>query len=237
MIVALFIHSYTCAYAKDDMDFVIPTYSEFLKKFPSGYPEFKEKGNPKSIGAFKLYLESLGLYTIDNSGNSIGFKLILEESKRTTNTKKPSNNGKNNNSLNMNSLYLPFKESNLFDNKSINQFSTLATRKILCLNHLNSNKNSIINWAQTIHSTLNNNLIYPLKAQKRKLSGRVVIKISLKNNGDLVTVSISSSSQHKILDKSVIDSVKNLIKFPTGPFKESDYIYSFILPVDFVLRN
>ena len=37
-----------------------PTYSQFLNKFPDGYPQFSGIGNPKSVGAFKMYLEELG---------------------------------------------------------------------------------------------------------------------------------------------------------------------------------
>ena len=42
-----------------------PTYLEFLKKFPDGYPKFIGSGNPKSIGAFKMYLQELGYMTFD----------------------------------------------------------------------------------------------------------------------------------------------------------------------------
>ena len=51
-----------------------PSSYDFLKQFPDGYPNFNEPGNPKSMGAFKLYLEDLGYFTFDNQGNSIGFK-------------------------------------------------------------------------------------------------------------------------------------------------------------------
>ena len=54
-----------------------PSYYDFLKMFPDGYPKFNEKGNPKSMGAFKAYLEDLGYITFDHKGNSVGFKFKI----------------------------------------------------------------------------------------------------------------------------------------------------------------
>ena len=40
---------------------IVPTYSDFLKIYPNGYPEYSSKvGNSKSIGAYQEYLDDIG---------------------------------------------------------------------------------------------------------------------------------------------------------------------------------
>ena len=59
-----------------------PTYSNFLEKFPDGYPKFSGPGNSKSMGAFKMYLEDLGFKTFENTGNTIGFQFMVYDTNK-----------------------------------------------------------------------------------------------------------------------------------------------------------
>ena len=72
------IHSFFCINSNAD-EILHPSYYDFIERFPDGYPNFNESGNPKSMGAFKLYLEDLGYFTFDNQGNSIGFKFQIRK--------------------------------------------------------------------------------------------------------------------------------------------------------------
>ena len=65
-----------------------PTYSKFLKLFPDGYPNFSGPGNPKSMGAFKLYLDDLGFKTFGNTGNTVGFQFIMYDTNSAKNNNK-----------------------------------------------------------------------------------------------------------------------------------------------------
>ena len=57
----------------------VPTYSDFLKIFPNGYPKYSSKiGNSKSIGAYQEYLDEIGFITLNSEGKRIGFRIILK---------------------------------------------------------------------------------------------------------------------------------------------------------------
>ena len=58
---------------------IVPTYSDFLKIYPNGYPEYSSKvGNSKSIGAYQEYLDDIGFITLNSKGKRIGFRIILD---------------------------------------------------------------------------------------------------------------------------------------------------------------
>ncbi len=123
-----------------------PTYLEFLKKFPDGYPKFIGSGNPKSIGAFKMYLQELGYMTFDYGGNSIGFKFYvsdLDENKSQSQSIKDQSNRE------LNSV-----------NQKFNTFSS-ASKNINTLTDNILVKNNISLWIREINLQIQNIIKYP----------------------------------------------------------------------------
>ena len=197
-----------------------PTYLEFLKKFPDGYPKFIGSGNPKSIGAFKMYLQELGYMTFDYGGNSIGFKFYvsdLDENKSQSQSIKDQSNRE------LNSVNQKF---NTFSGASKN-INTLTDNIVV--------KNNISLWIREINLQIQNIIKYPKIAKDRNQSGRVLISISLMPNGELLDVNIEETSGFKSLDQSTVNAINKIKKFYPAPFEAKNKNFTFILPIKFSL--
>tara|TARA_Y100001960_G_scaffold279004_1_gene310882 strand:- start:23 stop:718 length:696 start_codon:yes stop_codon:yes gene_type:complete len=201
-----------------------PTYSDFLEKFPNGYPKFIGIGNPKSIGAFKLYLEELGYLTFEHDGNSIGFKYYVSRSKENSKSKDKitsETNGK------------------LLDNLTANEQS-----EILYNNNLKANFSRdkylqtilISQWVEKINNQIKKIIKYPKISKDRNQSGRVLISISLKSNGSILKISLETSSGFSALDEATINSIKKIKSFKPAPFESDHKVHTFILPVNYILE-
>ena len=201
-----------------------PTYSDFLEKFPDGYPKFIGIGNPKSIGAFKLYLEELGYLTFEHDGNSIGFKYYVSRSKENSKSKDKitsETNGK------------------LLDNLTANEQS-----EILYKNNLKANFSRdkylqtilISQWVEKINNQIKKIIKYPKISKDRNQSGRVLISISLKSNGNILKISLETSSGFYALDQATINSIKKIKSFKPAPFESDHKVHTFILPVNYILE-
>ena len=201
-----------------------PTYSDFLEKFPDGYPKFIGIGNPKSIGAFKLYLEELGYLTFEHDGNSIGFKYYVSRSKENSKSKDKitsETNGK------------------LLDNLTANEQS-----EILYNNNLKANFSRdkylqtilISQWVEKINNQIKKIIKYPKISKDRNQSGRVLISISLKSNGSILKISLETSSGFSALDEATINSIKKIKSFKPAPFESDHKVHTFILPVNYILE-
>ena len=192
-----------------------PTYLEFLKKFPDGYPKFIGSGNPKSIGAFKMYLQELGYMTFDYGGNSIGFKFYVSD---LDGNKSPSQSNRESNNVN--------KKFNAFSGASKN-INTLTDSILI--------KNNISLWIREINLQIQNIIKYPKIAKDRNQSGRVLISISLMPNGELLDVNIEETSGFKSLDQSTVNAINKIKKFYPAPFEAKNKNFTFILPIKFSL--
>ena len=77
----------------------------------------------------------------------------------------------------------------------------------------------------------------PKISKDRNQSGRVLISISLKLNGDILKISLETSSGFTALDKSTINSIKEIKSFKPAPFESDHKVHTFILPVNYILEN
>ena len=204
-------------------DQTFPTYSEFLKEFPSGYPKFFGIGNPKSIGAFKMYLQDLGYITFDYEGNSIGFKYYVSDFDESTN---PSQSLKINRD----------EEYHNSIGKKLNPLSGVSN-KIKTLTDNRDESESISLWVQEINLQIKNIIKYPKIAKDRNQSGRVLINISLMPNGKLLNVNIEETSGFKSLDQSAVNSINKIKNFNSAPFEAKNKIFTFILPIKYSLKD
>lgn len=70
-------------------------------------------------------------------------------------------------------------------------------------------------WSRKVEKIGNMN--YPYSARRKKLSGNLIMEVTLNPDGSLVSIRILQSSKHKVLDKSAIDIVKLSAPFARVP--------------------
>lgn len=201
-----------------------PTYPKFLEIFPNGYPKYTGSGNSKSIGAFRMYLQDLGYIIVDYEGTTIGFRYYVSdynevENKTLSNSSETNISAQNNNDT---------SDINELSFGSFNSQTTIEKR---------AEVESISLWVKEINFQIKKIIKYPKIAKDRNQSGRVLISLSLRTNGNLEDINIESSSGFKSLDQSAINSIKKLNKFVSAPFEIKNKLFTFILPINYELEN
>ena len=201
-----------------------PTYPKFLEIFPNGYPKYTGSGNSKSIGAFRMYLQDLGYIIIDYEGNTIGFRYYVSdyddlEDKTLSNNSETNISTQNNNDT---------SDINELSFGSFNSQATIEKR---------AEVESILSWVKEINFQIKKIIKYPKIAKERNQSGRVLISLSLRPNGNLEDINIEKSSGFKSLDQSAINSIKKLSEFASAPFESKNKLFTFILPINYELEN
>ena len=201
-----------------------PTYPKFLEIFPNGYPKYTGSGNSKSIGAFRMYLQDLGYIIVDYEGTTIGFRYYVSdynevENKTLSNSSETNISAQNNNDT---------SDINELSFGSFNSQTTIEKR---------AEVESILSWVKEINFQIKKIIKYPKIAKDRNQSGRVLISLSLRTNGNLEDINIESSSGFKSLDQSAINSIKKLSEFASAPFESKNKLFTFILPINYELEN
>ena len=201
-----------------------PTYPKFLEIFPNGYPKYTGSGNSKSIGAFRMYLQDLGYIIIDYEGNTIGFRYYVSdyddlEDKTLSNNSETNISTQNNNDT---------SDINELSFGSFNSQTSIEKR---------AEVESILSWVKEINFQIKKIIRYPKIAKERNQSGRVLISLSLRPNGNLEDINIEKSSGFKSLDQSAINSIKKLSEFASAPFESKNKLFTFILPINYELEN
>ena len=201
-----------------------PTYPKFLEIFPNGYPKYTGSGNSKSIGAFRMYLQDLGYIIVDYEGTTIGFRYYVSdynevENKTLSNSSETNISAQNNNDT---------SDINELSFGSFNSQTTIEKR---------AEVESISLWVKEINFQIKKIIKYPKIAKDRNQSGRVLISLSLRPNGNLEDINIVRSSGFISLDQSAINSIKKLSKFASAPFESKNKLFTFILPINYELEN
>ena len=88
-------------------------------------------------------------------------------------------------------------------------------------------------WGSAIEQKILSNLVYPKKAQKKLLSGKVFLKLEVFSDGTIGRVLIRRSSGHLILDRAAQDAVLRSLKLPAAPDNYPNKRFIFNLPVKF----
>jgi len=76
---------------------------------------------------------------------------------------------------------------------------------------------------------------YPKQAKRRRQEGEIELEIRWLASGELIDVTISQSSGHKLLDKAAIKTVQRAAPFPKAPTQDKP-IYIAKLPVNFSIN-
>ncbi|WP_252407520.1 energy transducer TonB, partial [Escherichia coli] len=69
-------------------------------------------------------------------------------------------------------------------------------------------------WESLVHSHIDMYKRYPRAALRFKATGVTQVEISLNAKGELLDVSIQTSSANRILDKEAINTIKRASPFP-----------------------
>ncbi len=73
---------------------------------------------------------------------------------------------------------------------------------------------------------------YPNTARRRSIEGRVSLKLSIKPDGNIMSLAVIESSGSKILDESALQSV-----YTSAPFKVAQKIITFQFSISFSLQD
>ena len=201
-----------------------PTYPKFLEIFPNGYPKYTGSGNSKSIGAFRMYLQDLGYIIVDYEGTTIGFRYYVSDFNEAEDTTLSNDIETNINAQN-------HSGTNIINEPSFSSFNgkpTIENRAEI---------ESISLWVKEINLQIKKIIRYPIRAKDRNQSGRVLISITLRPDGNLERVNIERSSGFKSLDQSAINSIKKYNKFTSAPFEVKNKLFTFILPIKYSLED
>ncbi|OGL46138.1 MAG: hypothetical protein A2W05_09670 [Candidatus Schekmanbacteria bacterium RBG_16_38_10] len=82
---------------------------------------------------------------------------------------------------------------------------------------LNTSDLKYISYFKHIKDLIENVWVYPREAREKGIDGRLVIKFTIKENGDLGDVEVLNSSGHKFLDAAAVTALKDASPFPELP--------------------
>ena len=189
----------------------------------------------------KIIENSLFEKEIDNFGYVLGEELIRElENKK----------------FSISSLSIAEDNQNIFENLAKIEEDLISIKKVLTLRQIKLNKNleetfqknsqyssktkkskkdknDLKVWSSKILQEINSNINYPVIALQNQISGKVIIQLSITNEGILKKLSLIQSSGFDILDNEVLRAVSNSDHYPSAPLSLSKKQYSFKLPIKF----
>ena len=189
----------------------------------------------------KIIENSLFEKEIDNFGYVLGEELIGElENKK----------------FSISSLSIAEDNQNIFENLAKIEEDLISIKKVLTLRQIQLNKNlketiqkksqyssktkkskkdknDLKVWSSKILQEINSNINYPVIALQNQISGKVIIQLSITNEGILKKLSLIQSSGFDILDNEVLRAVSNSDHYPSAPLSLSKKQYSFKLPIKF----
>lgn len=91
-------------------------------------------------------------------------------------------------------------------------------------------------WKSQVQRATQRKLVYPRKAQKRRITGRVLVRIRISGTGQLISSSIAKSSGNPILDQSALKTITRVGRFPAAPKGLTQGNQDFRIPVSFRLK-
>ena len=189
----------------------------------------------------KIIENSLFEKDIDNLGYVLGEELIGElENKK----------------FSISSFSIAEDNQNIFENLAKIEEDLISIKKVLTLRQIQLNKNleetiqkksqyssktkkskkdknDLKIWSSKILQEINSNINYPVIALQNQISGKVIIQLSITNEGILKKLSLIQSSGFDILDNEVLRAVSNSDHYPSAPLSLSKKQYSFKLPIKF----
>ena len=189
----------------------------------------------------KIIENSLFEKEIDNFGYVLDEELIRELE---------------NKNFSISSLSIAEDNQNIFENLAKIEEDLISIKKVLTLRQIQLNKNlketiqkksqyssktkkskkdknDLKIWSSKILQEINSNINYPVIALQNQISGKVIIQLSITNEGILKKLSLIQSSGFDILDNEVLRAVSNSDHYPSAPLSLSKKQYSFKLPIKF----
>ena len=88
---------------------------------------------------------------------------------------------------------------------------------------------------QALFEYMQNNIKYPVEAQKQKIEGRVIVAFIIEKDGSITDIH-PLKAVHPLLDKEAVRMVSNMPKWKPGEVKGKTVRVSFALQVNFKLQ-
>jgi protein TonB len=79
------------------------------------------------------------------------------------------------------------------------------------------------------------NMRYPPAAQRTNIQGRPIVRFTLARNGSLLSVELTKSCGHSMLDDAAVATVKRAAPFPPFPPELTQAENTWNIPVNFEL--
>ena len=93
-----------------------------------------------------------------------------------------------------------------------------------------------INYANLLSTHIRKHFKYPRIAQRRQMSGQVLIAIQIDGDGSLISNNVKKSSGHQILDKEAMNIMERSKPFPLPPYGKKNSVINYEVPIIFSLR-
>ncbi|WP_373050121.1 TonB family protein [Thalassovita aquimarina] len=91
-------------------------------------------------------------------------------------------------------------------------------------------------WMHALELALQRHKQYPESARRDRAEGRVILRLALGAKGNVVNVSVLSSSEFELLDQAALDLVNAAGPFPTPPALGANGQLRIRVPIDYALK-
>ncbi|MBN1882287.1 MAG: energy transducer TonB [Deltaproteobacteria bacterium] len=95
---------------------------------------------------------------------------------------------------------------------------------------------ALFRYIARVHTKIEQRKYYPSSSRRMKEEGTVTVSFQLTPAGDLVTLSVSSSSGFPDLDDAALDAVRNASPYPPFPKSLGTALLSLKVPITYELR-
>lgn len=80
------------------------------------------------------------------------------------------------------------------------------------------------------------NKYYPLRARRRGMEGKAMVKFSVQRNGEIRNIALSRSSRKPLLDQAALQTIKRIGKAPPLPNGLKRNSWKFVVPISYNMR-
>ncbi len=91
-------------------------------------------------------------------------------------------------------------------------------------------------YRSTLLRLIERNKYYPLRARRRGMEGKALVAFTVKRNGEIRNISLSSSSKQQLLDRAAIQTIRRLGKAPPLPGVINRSHWRFVVPISYNIR-
>jgi periplasmic protein TonB len=91
-------------------------------------------------------------------------------------------------------------------------------------------------YRSTLLRLIERNKYYPLRARRRAMEGKALVRFTVQRNGQIRNVSLSRSSRKPLLDQAAVQTIKRMGKAPPLPKGLKRSSWRFVVPISYNMR-